>query len=230
MDSDTATLIGLLLSDGSVYFDKSKRTFCVQLTSKSESLRECFKTLMKSCFGAKSFYEPDCKNGVSVRVFSKRIASRLFEMSPTFRKLPCNSKPRCNIHSCIKCSPVSDKNGVEWPPCIIPEDILRNTSLASAFVRGYASGDGSVYWNERHAVRQIEIACFHPTLKRQIASCIALLGIRCRTLDKGVVISSKSELLKFSSMVGFLPESTVCDSRSRWLGAPKNSVLRLALH
>lgn len=229
MDENLATLIGLLLSDGSVYFDKSKRIFCIQFTNKVSKLREVFKSLMKDCFGVEKFSENRCKNGISIRVFSNNIANYLFKLSPTFRKLPCKSFPKCNFHSCVICSPIIDENNVEWPPCIIPEEILSDKSLVAPFLRGYSSGDGSVNINRKHSVYQVEIACFHPTLRNQILLCLNLLGISGWTKYKGVFISSKSELLKFFEIVGFLPESIVCDCRSKWIGTPKNSVLRLAL-
>ena len=38
MNKDVAMLIGLLLSDGSVYYDKSKKTYCIQLLFLCKSL------------------------------------------------------------------------------------------------------------------------------------------------------------------------------------------------
>lgn len=38
MDENLAALIGFLISDGSVYYDKSKRTYCIQFTNKNKQM------------------------------------------------------------------------------------------------------------------------------------------------------------------------------------------------
>jgi hypothetical protein len=228
VDEKLATLIGLLLSDGSVFFDRSKKVFCIQFTNKVDGLREVFKNLMKECFGITSFFENHCKGAVSVRVFSNKVANFLFNLSPTFRKLPCDSFPRCNGHSCIDCTPVIE-NSRKFPPCRIPEEILDDMIFSINFLRGFASGDGSIFFSNKHRVVCIELTCSHPILKAQLVVCLKKIGINCFTKRDGIIIASKSGLKRFHQLVGFLPESIVCNRSSKWFGVPKNKVLEIAL-
>ena len=55
MDKNLAALIGFLFSDGSVYYDKSKRTYCIQFTNKNKQMLEKFKYLATQCFGNLNF-------------------------------------------------------------------------------------------------------------------------------------------------------------------------------
>ena len=83
MNEKLSSFIGLLLSDGSVYYDKSKRTYCIQLTNKFKSIRDYFNLLAKDLFDIKIFHENVCKNAISTRFFSVKIAKskrRLSEM------------------------------------------------------------------------------------------------------------------------------------------------------
>lgn len=198
-----AHLLGFLLSDGSVYYDKSKKTYCIQFTNKSETLREQFKGLMGSCFGVSKFYEIPCKNAVSIRIFSKKISDSLFEYSPAFRTLPCNSFPRCNSRSCSSCKPfVSDD--IKYPPCRIPDQVMNKPELAVSFLRGFVSGDGGIYVNKNHSIYTVEIACYHPFLKDQVLQCISSLGIQARPKKKAVIVSGIGPFTKFMDKIGIV--------------------------
>ena len=205
MNEKLAALIGMLLSDGSVYFDKSKRTYCIQLTSKPASMRRVFESLMRDCFGIKNFHENDCKNAISSRAFSKSVAQQLFAYTPTYRtqKFPDGS----------------------FPPARIPKEILASEKLIRAFLRTYASCDGCAYRNSSHPNGVVEIACTHPTIRSQLAECLGKLGIHCRTRYKGVEIYRSESVRKFRDVIGFLDESLVSDTTSSRFGTPKNELL-----
>src|SRR3989338_4996438 len=104
MDKKLASFIGLLLSDGSVYFDRSKRTYCIQFTNKLEPMRNYFKLLARDLFEVKNFHENRCKNAISIRFFSKKVAEFLFTFSPTYRTLKYSETkyPECKIPDEIK--------------------------------------------------------------------------------------------------------------------------------
>ena len=85
MNENEATLVAFLLSDGSVYFDKSKATYCIQFTNTVDAMLERFIRLMQICFGLKNFQVNRCGRAKSIRFFSKRVATALFHFSPTFR-------------------------------------------------------------------------------------------------------------------------------------------------
>ena len=203
MNEDLANLLGLLLSDGSVYYDKSKKTYCIQFTNKSSRLRVLFKDLMKRCFGTNKFYEIPCKNAVSLRVHSMKIAKKLFIYSPTFRTLPCKSSPRCNQFSCSFCKPQKN-NGIEYPPSQIHESILSNSEFTRAFLRGFVSGDGGLYINKKHSIYTVEIACYHPFLKKQVIEGIESLGIQARLKPNAVLVSGIKPFTKFMDDVGIV--------------------------
>lgn len=204
MNENIANLLGLLLSDGSVYYDKSKRTYCIQFTNKSQSLRELFKSRMRECFHVTRFYETICKNAVSIRVFSKSVAELLFKYSPTFRTLPCMSFPACNGFSCFpRCRPLLSA-GKQYPPCRIHPSVLSNTLFARAFIRGFVSGDGNVYVNRKDGIYIIEITCYHPFLRRQIIDCINFLGIQTRHNTRSVFVSGIVPFSKFMDEIGVM--------------------------
>ncbi len=203
MNEKLAMLIGLLLSDGSVYYDKSKKTYCIQFTNKSPDLRNLFRVLMEYCFGVKSFYMIPCRNAVSMRVFSKKIADSLFQYSPTFRTLPCKSFPCCNGFSCKICD-ILQKNGIDYPPSRIHSSIMQDSGLIKAFLYGFASGDGGIYINRENGIYTLEITCYHPFLKAQILDCLSSVGIKARVKPKAVLISGLKSFTKFMDEIGIL--------------------------
>lgn len=204
MDENLAAVIGFLMSDGSVYFDKSKGTYCIQFTNKSELMLEKFKFLILQCFGPRNFHINRCKNALSVRFFSKEIANYLFSYSPSFRTLKF-------------------KNG-EYPKAQIPLEVFENQKLAIAFLQAYASSDGCIYSDASHKA-VVDIACIHPGLKQQLFELLKTLGIKSSVSKKGIRIYRKSEVEKFAQKIRFLPESTVVQSSSANFGKFKNQLL-----
>lgn len=204
MNENLAALIGFLISDGSVYYDKSKRTYCIQFTNKNKQMIEKFRFLVFQCFGPKNFHINKCKNAESIRFFSKKIAEYLFEYTPSFRTLRF-------------------ENG-EYPKTHIPLEIFINQNLAIAFLQTYVSADGCIYSNKSHKA-VIDIACAHPNLKQQLHKLLKTLDIRSLVISKGVRISKISEVKKFASLIRFLPESTVVQSTSPNIGKTKNELL-----
>ena len=145
MNEKLALLIGLLLSDGSVYYDKSKRSYCIQLTNKNLELLNLFKNLMKDCFGIVNISEHRCKNAESLRAFSTKVAKELFCYSPSFRTQACEHKPKCADPNCLDEHKLI--GNIRYTSCKQPDEILKNKSLASAFLKGFVSGDGTLYIN-----------------------------------------------------------------------------------
>ena len=211
MNENLSSLIGLLLSDGSVYYDKSKRTYCIQFTNKIESMRNYFRFLMNQIFEVCNFKENYCKNAVSVRVFSVKIAKFLFQFSPSYRKLQYNTYP------------------ISYPDCKIPECIKRSKKLSATFLRSYASCDGSIYFNPKHSIRYVELTCYHPRLLNGLVDCFKTLEIKCKPTENSVVVSCKTELAKFYNIVGFLKESLVSKTTSKDFGMSKMKKLEIAL-
>ena len=203
---ELSELIGFLLSDGSVYYDKSKRTHCIQYTNKIKDLRERFKKTFEKCFGRKIFHENKCKNAISVRTFSTRIAKILFELLPTYRTKQFLDNT--------------------YPKCKVPNFILLNKKFISSFLRAYASSDGCFYSNNSHPRGVIEIACVHPILRTQISECLDIINIGNRNENRRIVISKKRDVERFFNEVGFLEESVVCNTNSKNFGIGKNELFR----
>ncbi len=204
MDEKLSAIIGFLISDGSVYYDKSKRTYCIQFTNKNKQMLEKFKFLAIQCFGEKHFHLNKCKNAFSVRFFSKKIANILFRYSPSFRTLRF-------------------ENG-EYPKTRIPQEVFADRNLATAFLQAYASSDGCIYSDKSHKA-VLEIACVHPELKQQLSELLKTLEIESLITQKGIRINKRSEIEKFASRIRFLPESTVVQSSSPNFGKTKNELL-----
>ena len=204
MDENIAALIGFLISDGSVYYDKSKRTYCIQFTNKNKQMLEKFKFLVSYCFGIRNFHINKCKNALSVRFFSKKVANQLFLHSPSFRTLRFADG--------------------KYPNAQIPSEIFTNPKLAISFLQTYASSDGCIYSDKSHKA-VIEIACVHPKLKQQLSELLKTLHIESLITSKGIRINRKAEIKKFASKIRFLPESTVVQSSSANFGKTKNDLL-----
>ena len=211
MDEKLSSLIGLLLSDGSVYYDKSKRVYCIQFTNKFELMRNYFKLLMNQLFEVTNFKENLCKNAISVRIFSTKIAKFLFQFSPSYRKLHYNTIP------------------ISFPICNVSEEIKNSKTFSAAFLKSYASCDGCIYFNQKHSIRYVEIACYHPQLRNDLVTCLKILGINCRLTENSVIVSGKDNLKKFYISVGFLKESSVSKTTSKDFGMSKMKKLEIAL-
>jgi len=209
MNKKLCSLIALLLSDGSVYYDKSKRTYCIQFTSNTESMRNYFRSIAKDLFGIKNFSENKCKNAISIRFFSKRIAEKLFQFSPTYRTLKYPDG--------------------KYPGCKIPYEIKNSREFSTEFLKAFASCDGSISISRKNSTRIIEITCFHPRLKDDMLSCLQTLGIECRICKHSLKISNRVNIKKFHDSVGFLKESLVSDTTSEHFGEPKLKKLNEAL-
>jgi intein/homing endonuclease len=211
MNKQLSSLIGLLLSDGSVYYDKSKRSYCIQLTSKFKSMRNYFKFLMKKLFKVSNFHENRCKNAISIRIFSTKIAKFLFQFSRSYRTLHFNINP------------------VSYPLCKVPNEIKKSKIFSAAFLKSYASCDGCIYFNSKYSIRYVEITCYHPRLLKDITECLKILDINCRTTENSVIISGKENLIKFYKQVGFLKESFISKTTSKDFGMSKMKKLEIAL-
>ena len=205
MNENLARIIAMLLSDGSVYFDKSKRTYCIQFTNSVPEMLGCFSGLFQSEFGARKFRINRCKNAASVRFFSKEIALVLFQYSPSYRT-----------------AVFKDGN---YPNCRIPKEIFEDEALAASFLRAYASCDGCFYKNKSHPNGVIEIACHHPLLRKSLAALLAIFGIRCEISARRIRMQDKESVRLFAEKIGFLEESRVSDSTSVKFGMRKNDLL-----
>lgn len=209
MDRKLSSFIGLLLSDGSVYYDRSKRTYCIQFTNKLEPMRNYFKSLATKLFGIANFSLNKCKNALSVRFFSKGTAEFLFQFSPTYRTLQYPDG--------------------KYPDCKVPREIKFSETLSEEFLKAFASCDGSIHFNPKYSVRVVEIYCYHPRLLKDLTACLKTLGINFRICENSIKISDRPNLQKFSDSVNFLKESSISDRSSPNFGVSKTERLDDAL-
>ncbi|MBI2972110.1 MAG: hypothetical protein HYY37_06850 [Candidatus Aenigmarchaeota archaeon] len=165
--------------------------------------------LAHDCFGISRFHENKCTNAVSVRFFSSPIARALISLS-----IPGNGVEAKHPHY---------RKGT----CNVPVAIRTDRSFAAAFLRGFASGDGSVYANKKYSILRVEITCYYPHLRTHLAECLATLDIQCRLTGRAVLITGFDNCKRFLSVSGFLDESLVSDSNSPKFGIAKNSLASL---
>lgn len=209
MNRKLALLIGLLISDGSIYYDKSKTVYCIQFTNNDPVLLRVFRALMFDCFGVSKFSTNKCSNAISLRVFSSRIAKILLKYSTTYRMQACDNFPKCTGHS-----EHLFHAGVKYPPCKIPDEIISNPKFVASFLKGYASGDGSLYINKKYSIVRIELSCYHPFLRKQLNYCLSTLEISSRIVNKKVIVSGFTRCNRFLSLVNFIPEKPFVRSKS----------------
>ncbi|MBI3588582.1 hypothetical protein HY095_05280 [Candidatus Micrarchaeota archaeon] len=206
MNENQAMLVAFLLSDGSVYFDKSKRTYCIQFTNKVGALLEKFIFLMREWFALENFRINHCARAESIRFFSKNAADELFALSPTYRTLVF-------------------PDGT-FPNAIIPQEIIGDEKLAIAFLKAFASCDGGIVVNPPEGQYRIELACRHPSLKKQLGELLAKTGFECVLTKERVIVRGKGNIVRYLGKIGFLNESTIC-KKSLHYGLPKMKVFSL---
>src|SRR5262249_31803564 len=161
-------------------------------------------------------------------VDSKEIGNQLIERYGTFRTESCQSHQGCPFlrggpKPCRECLPITE-DGVAYPPTSLPQfdtDAGVSSFLQAAFssdgrVNLYAAGREQVKW----LIRNVYLACKHPTLLPQYSKLLLRLGVVNRVMreDWRVLIQGRGAIERFSERIGFLPGVTIGGNSKFWQG------------
>jgi hypothetical protein len=135
---------------------------------------------------------------------------------------------------CRQCEPVGF-SGVQYPPARLAG--LSSSGEIAAFLRAAFSCDGGVnlYVARRGTakwlIRNVYLACKHPTLIKQYSDLLNRLAIDNRIMmsDWRVLIQGQEPLIRYAELVGFFAHVTIGANSHYWQGTAKRHVLQLLL-
>lgn len=231
-----ASLLGILYTDGCV--SPKGSSWRVIVSNNSVAIVDQFGETVSKCFERSIRRSVRGKLQVGV-LDSKLVGDILLERHGTFRTEACRAGQGCPFlrggrKPCRSCSPLQYQ-GVEYPPASLPQ--FESLAEISAFLQAALSCDGGVnlYVARRGStkwlIRNVYLACKHPTLIFQYADCLTRLGIGSRIVlrDWRVLIQGREPISCFASSVGFLPGSLIGANSPFWCGRTKAEVLELLL-
>lgn len=222
-----AELLGILLSDGWVYYKSSSRTYKIGVTNKSDFMHNKFKELCRDLFGVERFVDDKSQGGIRATFFRSKVAA--MEILREVNSVKTENFRGCNGRCCFKCNPVTIK-GKSYTKIKLPKFLFENKKAACAFLRALYSGDGSVLLGQRKGktkpkiAREVALHCCHPILLEQLAKLMRSLDFRTFSVtDERISIFRKSEIKKFAKTVGFWPVEVT----GFWEGKTKPQVLQM---
>ncbi|MBI2578330.1 MAG: LAGLIDADG family homing endonuclease [Candidatus Aenigmarchaeota archaeon] len=210
-----AQLIGLLITDGSLWCNKKSGLWSISFTSNSNELVAEFERLIFEIFHLKlrkRIYKGswEVKSGIS-----RKAAAELISYSPSYRTLAYNKAEN------------------KYPGTIIPEFILSNSELGKQFLRYAFTGDGTVIFNIGKARygfrfdRCVKLYSEHPNLRKQYFGLLEKLGYKPTMLKDAVLLRKPENIKKFEREIGFV-EGVKISGNGLWKGIPKSQLLKFA--
>lgn len=209
-------LVGLLLTDGWV----SKKQ--IGLSNKSKEMHRIFKEKVSLLFGIQNFREG--KSGFDVNqteLNSTLIVKKLEEICKleNFRRKPFLNGifPELKLPDFIK-----ELNHQE--KCKVLQVMFSADGSISLSVRWHK---GNKNWEIR---RRIELACKHPTLRKDFMQLLESLGFHpVNSGNENITLERKEDILKFAKDVRFIDGVKIRIDSENWCGIEKNKVLDAAV-
>lgn len=224
MDSNEATLLGILYTDGCLS-PKGKNGWRFYLGNTSWQIIEAFKQSL-----IKLFNLPDRRIRISQKIVNgkpfykavmddMRIGGLLTREYGTFRTLRYSS----------------EINGSVYPSASLP-DRLQDHSTICQFLKVAFSCDGGVnLYVARNKyiwlIRNVYLACKHPVLIKQYCNLLKKIGITGKILqeDNLIRIQGRKDLKIFANKVGFMQGVQITQHSAYWEGFEKEKVLQLLI-
>jgi len=231
-----ARLVGILMTDGCV--SPKGTSWRVIVSNNSIPIVDAFEEAVQSCFGksVRRFMRDKLNVGV---LDSKEIGQELVDSYGTFRTEACRAGQGCPFlrggrRPCRDCTPILFEH-IQYPPATIPE--FESTGEVSSFLQAAFSCDGGVNLyvarrgHTKWLIRNVYLACKHPTLIQQYAGLLARMGIkgRIKFKDWRILIQGRIPITRFASLVGFLPGSVIGANSPFWCNRTKSEILDLVL-
>ena len=212
---DLGILVGLLLTDGCV----SGRY--VLFHNKSDIMHNLFREKISKLFGEMHIHESMQENGVKISSISNRkLVDELKQKTKMeiFRRKQFldGTFPEVRIPKFMK--HLSSEALQEILQVIFTAD--GSVSLSARWHKGNKN------WEVR---RRIELSCKHPKLRKDFFDLIEMVDFLPRTSGENITLERKSDIIKFSNYVRFVPGVKVGGDSKYWKGFEKNQVLDAAV-
>ena len=216
MDKATATLIGLLFTDGCLS-PKGKNSWRFYFSNKSEKLISVFRECMMQVFALPQSRVRlgFTKDGLYRAIVDSKEFGELFtQRFGTFRTL--------------------NYPGGELTKAHLPIRELLKHNVAKEFLKAAFSCDGGVnlYVARRKGtqwlIRGVYIACAHPILRKQYCFLLKSFGINARNVhgDEKVKIETKKDIQLFYQKVGFIEGVRITHTSKFWPMIEKQKLLK----
>lgn len=225
MDTNEVTLLAILYTDGCLS-RKSKNSWRLFLGNTSWQIIKLFKQSLINLFNLPEIRIRISKKLVNGKPYfkavvdSKEIGGYLFHKYGTFRTLKY----------------VSETNVSYYPKTRLPDCLAKDKMIICRFLKIAFSCDGGInLYIARNKytwlIRNVYLACQHPTLIRQYYMLLKKLGIEAKILwkDELLRIQRRSNIEKFAKIIGFLEGVKITQHSAYWQDVDKQKVLELAV-
>lgn len=233
-------LAAFLLSDGGITA-RGKESWTIYFRNKDKSVIDEFQKVLKNSCGRMGYYVKRTDGSWFIRLHSKELANRLFQLSKSYRTKACNNFPICRHltgkRSSCELYGTQIIEGIEYPKAEIPKQIFKNRQLAKDFLKIYASCDGGISVvpakNSRGSlflVRKIFISVKHPRLNEQLTKLLEKLGFSPSRYEDQLRLTKKEDLEKFRNEIGFIKGAKISKDSKFLFGHEKTQILDMTIH
>jgi len=219
MDRTTATLIGLLFTDGCLS-PKGKSSWRFYFSNKSTRLVAIFRESMMQCFALPSrrIRLSKTKDGLHCAIVGSKQAGDAFTRNfGTFRTLRYSNGEFPKAHLPVK----------ELLRHGVAEDFLRAAFSCDGGVNLYAAHRAGAQGGTKWLIRGVYLACAHPKLREDYCKLLKALGIRARNVSKDgkVKIEAEEDIRAFHEKVGFIKGVHITHTSKFWPNIEKQELL-----
>lgn len=225
MTIEEATILAVLYTDGCL--SPKSGSFRLYVSNTSWEIIQLFRSSLIRLFDLPKSRVRISENIVNGKPFykavvdSKEIGEYLKNKYGTFRTLRYKQ-------------PI---NGTVYPAADISWMSLENEEIIAHFLKVAFACDGGVnLYVARNKytwlIRNVYLACQHPTLIKQYANLLKRFDIQGQILEKDdiVRIQGKVNLTKFVEKIGFLDGVKITQNSQYWAGFPKQEILLLLIN
>ena len=218
MNRTTATLIGLLYTDGCLS-PKGKSSWRFYFSNKSERLVAIFRDCMIQCFALPASRVRLGKTNDGLHralVDSKEAGKEFTEKFGTFRTLRRNDE-HTSAHLPVK----------ELLKHNVAPDFLRAAFSCDGGVNLYVARRKGTNGGTQWLIRGVYLACAHPQLRKEYCQLLRALGISARNVagDGKVKIETEKDIRVFQKKVGFIDGVHITHTSKFWPNIEKQELL-----
>lgn len=215
MDSNEATLLGILYTDGCLS-PKGKNGWRFYLGNTSWQIIEAFKESLIGLFGLP---------GKRIRISQKLVNGK-----PYYKAVIDDMQTGRLLTGKYGTFKTLGNSSASLP------DRLQDYSTICQFLKVAFSCDGGVNLyvarnRYQWLIRNVYLACKHPVLRKQYCKLLKKIGITGKNLiqDNLIRIQGKKDLESFANRVGFMQGVRITQHSAYWEGFEKEKVLQLLI-
>jgi hypothetical protein len=223
MDKATATLIGILFTDGCLS-PKGKSSWRFYFSNKSERLMSIFQDCITQIFGSTIHISLGfTQDGLYRATVDSKTGGELFTRRfGTFRTLKYHTGEQTNAHLPIK----------ELLKHKVASDFLKAAFSCDGGVNLYVARRKGIQGETLWLIRGVYLACAHPVLRKEYCHLLKALGINARNVEKDgkVKIETEKDIRTFYQNVGFIEGVHITHTSKFWPEIEKQKLLEKVVH